>query len=169
MGFQGFLPLYLKNHCGYCFHQIHLQILLWACLVVLFFSNYLFLEPWASLATSFAFPYEQETSFADFESVDYHHCYLGSMTVEEMVQSLMKDRCIDDSTLQREVWAKEMVPLMDVEMSLMDGVKSLRDEVMWSSCGGFEVSLDCCAWMNGSYLGWPCYYNETVSFDLDAD
>ena len=152
MGFQGFLPSYLKNHCGYCFHQIHLQILLWACLVVLFFLNYLFLEPWASLVTSFAFPYEQETSFADFGIVDHHHCYLDNRTVEEMAQSPRKDHCINDLILLQEVVVKEMVPLKGVEMSWMDEVKSLRDAVMSSSCGGFEASLGCCAWMNDSCL-----------------
>ena len=60
-----------------------------------------------------------------------------------------------------------MVPWMDVEMSLRDGVMSYKDVEMLSSCGDFEVSLDC-ALMNGSYWGWQYYYNAVVLAGLVA-
>ena len=101
---------------------------------------------------SFAFPYEQVTSFADSEIVDHHHCNLDDMTVEEMVLYLTMDHCTNGFVPLQDPLEMEMVPLMDEEKSLMDEAMSLRDGVTLSSCDGFEVSSGCCALMNDSYL-----------------
>ena len=58
-----------------------------------------------------------------------------------------------------------MVPWMDVEMSSRDGVMSYKDVEMLSSCGDFEVSLDCAS-MYGSYWDWQYYYNAVALADL---